>query len=84
MTGCVTERRLARGDLVDEPKMRLQMGLVMEQRVDRMQVWLDADGAKTTPRSQAKGLELQGGESRGDAQVKPLTNRLQQKGTERL
>lgn len=61
--------------MVAGPRMKLQMGQGMAQRVHRMQVWPDADEAKTTPRSQAKGLELQGEESRGDAQMNPLTNR---------
>lgn len=59
---------MARGDLV----AAVGPGHSTESGQD--QVWLDADGAKTTSRTQAKGLELQGGESRGDAQENPLTD----------
>lgn len=60
---------MARGDLVaaDGPGYSTESG--------QDQVWLDAAGAKTTSRTQVKGLELQGGESREDAQANPLANR---------
>lgn len=35
---------LARGVLIAEPRVKLQMGMGRAQRMGRMQMWLDVDG----------------------------------------
>lgn len=51
-------KRLARGVLVAEPRTKLQKDVA--QRTDRMQVWLDVDGAKTTPLVLSQGVRTPG------------------------